>query len=119
MSQAAPGGEPSTNIPADVLCGIQLHMIIPSRTPIDDDSIPLILHLCSWSEDVDTHDQFRVLRFEANIMQVEKFQYVHLFMSCMFSISCTILQHITITKLCGTLPHRNRPLRSGSGRHIP
>ena len=70
MSHAAPRGEFSTNIPVDVLRGIQLHMIIPSHTPIDDDSIPLILHLRLQSEDTDMHDQLWVLGFEANIMQV-------------------------------------------------
>ena len=95
----APGREPSTNIPMDVLCGVQLHVIIPSCTPVDDNSIPLILRLRSQSEDMDTHDQLWVLGFEANVMQVEKFQDVHLFISRMFSVSCAVSQHVTIVVL--------------------
>ena len=93
----APSREPSTNIPADVLCGIQLHTIVPSCTPVDDDSIPLILHLRSQSEDADTHDWLQVLGFEADVMQVEKFQYMCPFVSRVFSVSCAVLQHVAVT----------------------
>ena len=105
IPDAAPGREPSTNIPADMLCGVQLHAIVPSRMPVDNDSIPLILCLHSWSEDADTHDQLWVLRFEADIMQVEKFQYVRLFMSCMFSVSHAVLQHVAVMALQSYAAH--------------
>ena len=88
--------EPSTNIPMDVLCGIQLHAIVPSRMPVDDNSIPLILCLHSQSEDADTHDWLQVLGFEADVVQVEKFQYVCPFVSCAFSMSRAILQHVVV-----------------------
>ena len=42
IPDTAPGREPSTNIPMDMLRGVQLHAIVPSRTPVDDDSIPLM-----------------------------------------------------------------------------
>ena len=96
IPDAAPGREPSTNIPADVLCGVQLHAIVPSHMPVDNDSIPLILHPHSRSEDTDTHDRLWVLRFEADVMQVEKFQYVRPFMSHMFSMSHAISQHVAV-----------------------
>ena len=91
--------EPSTNIPTDVLHGIQLHAIVPSHTPVNYDSIPLILHLRSQSKDADTHDWLQVLGFKADVVQVEKFQYMRPFVSCTFSMSCTILQHIAVTAL--------------------
>ena len=49
---AAPGREPLTNIPTDMLRGIQLHVIVPNCMPVDDDSIPLILRFHLQSEDV-------------------------------------------------------------------
>ena len=79
-----------------MLHGVQLHAIVPSRTPVDNNSIPLILRLHSWSEDADTHDWLWVLRFKADIMQVEKFQYVCPFMSCMFSVSRAVSQHVAV-----------------------
>ena len=42
IPDTVPGREPSTNIPTDVLRSVQLHVIVPSRTPVDDDSIPLM-----------------------------------------------------------------------------
>ena len=110
IPDAAPGREPLTNIPADVLHGVQLHAIVPSRTPVDNNSIPLILHLHSRSEDVDTHDRLWVLMFEANIVQVEKFQYVHLFVSRTFSVSCAVSQHVAVTASQSYAAHYLVPL---------
>ena len=115
IPDAAPGREPLTNIPADVLRGVQLHAIVPSRTPVDNDSIPLILRLHSRSEDADTHDRLWVLRFEADVMQVEKFQYVRPFMSCMFSMSRAVSQHVArwgsipFCEACWTAAHFPSP----------
>ena len=125
IPDAAPGREPSTNIPTDVLRGVQLYAIIPSRTPVNNDSIPLILCLHSQSEDMDTHNRLWVFRFEADVMQVEKFQYVRPFMSRMFSMSHAVLQHVAVVaspsyaarrcrgvaELCSALP---RPAGEGT-----
>ena len=60
---------PSTNIPMDVLHNIQLHTITPGCIPVDNDSIPLILHLWSRSEDADTCNWLGVLGFKVDIVQ--------------------------------------------------
>ena len=65
--------------------------------PVNDNSIPLILRLHSRSEDTDMHNWLQVLRFEANVMQVEKFQYVHPFVSHAFSVSRAISRHVAVT----------------------
>ena len=99
IPDTAPGREPSTNIPADVLHGVQLHVIVPSHMSVDDNSIPLILRLRLQSEDADTHDWLQVLGFEADVVQVEKFQYVHPFESRVFSVSHAVSQHIAVAAL--------------------
>jgi hypothetical protein len=73
IPDSASGEAPSTNIPADILRSVQLHAIVPSRTSVEDDSVPLALRLRSRSEDEDTRNRLKVLGFEADVVQVEKY----------------------------------------------
>ena len=76
LSECAPEDNPSTNIPADILRSVELHTVVPSRTSVEDDSVPLLLRLRCRPGGHEARSRLRVLGFEANIIQVDEFQFV-------------------------------------------
>ena len=120
LSECTPDENPSTNIPAEILRSVELHTVVPSRTSVEDDSVPLLLRLRSRLDDEATGSRLRVLGFEANIMQVEEFQLVIFFTRCIAQSHCsfTALPLFQATHLSFLfLPPKNNPQSSRSDLH--
>ncbi|KAF8512268.1 hypothetical protein JB92DRAFT_296499 [Gautieria morchelliformis] len=74
LSECAAGEAQATNIPAEILRAVELHAIVPSRTAVGDDTLPLLLRLRSRSPEEAARSRLRVMAFEANVVQVERYQ---------------------------------------------
>jgi hypothetical protein len=72
--ECAAGYLQATNIPPEILRAVEVHAVVPKRTSVEDDTIPLLLRLRSRALDEATRGRLRVMSFEADVVQVERFQ---------------------------------------------